>query len=86
MAKSDLHSALKTEIVATASAGGVDYQLAKLQWSKEEVGYSIHATPTSYSTAGLQTTDLLAFLGFKRGSCAFSRRGECYATRASPDF
>ena len=86
MARGDLHSALKTEVVAAASEGGVQYQLVRLQSSKEDIAYTLHATPTSFSSAGLQTTDLLGYLGFELGACAFSQGRKCYAARVSHDF
>lgn len=82
----DLHSALKTEIIASAEGGGVQFKLLKLQSSKEDVTYSIHANPTSFSFSGLQTADLLAHIGFKAGSCAFFPGGKCLANAVRPDF
>ena len=51
----------------------------RLQWSKYDSGYSLHVNPSSYSTAGLQKTDLLAYLGFERNdTCPFTSSRRCY--------
>lgn len=85
MAKRDLHSALKTEIAATTSVEGNEFLIIKLQWSKEDIAYSLHVTPTSIFS-GLQYADLLNHLGFQGGRCAFSPHSHCYATWVPPDF
>src|SRR6266566_1108055 len=69
----DPHSALKSEIVKKINAGHLEVVLARLQWGKDDTGYSLHVNPTSFSTAGLQTTDFLAYLGFQRSDrCSFT--------------
>lgn len=75
----DYHTALTSEQVSRATANGVKFVVAKLQWGKDDFGYSLHAEPTSYSTYGMQTTDFLAYLGFKSESCSFVARRVCYA-------
>src|SRR5436309_12925159 len=86
MTNRDLHQALKTEIVQKASAQGVNFVVARLQWGKNDVGFSLHAEPTSFSTSGTQTTDFLAYLGFERRQCAFVARRECYAKWVEESF
>jgi hypothetical protein len=73
----DLHAALKTFILKEFQEGGIHYKAVRLQYGKDDFLDSLHACPSSYSTAGLQTTDLLHFLGFERSPCAFYN-GECY--------
>ncbi len=80
----DLHSALRTEEIDSTSHG-LSLKLVRLQQGKDLFSYSLHAFPDSYSSAGLQTTDLLAFLGFHRGPCGFGH-SECYATKVSEGF
>ncbi|HYR88453.1 MAG TPA: TIR domain-containing protein [Terriglobia bacterium] len=75
----DLHQALKTEIVEKGSAEGVNLVLVKHQWGKNDIGFSLHVEPTSYSSSGIQMTDFLAHLGFERSHCTFSGTHECYA-------
>jgi hypothetical protein len=75
----DLHQALKTETVQKASIQGVNFVVVKHQWGKNDLGFSLHAEPTSFSTSGTQTTDFLAYLGFERKQCAFVARRECFA-------
>lgn len=63
MAARDHHTALKSETVSKINAGYIEIALAKLQWGKDDIAYTLHVNPSSYTTAGLQTTDWLAYLG-----------------------
>src|ERR1700737_2417479 len=76
----DPHQALKHEQISKgrASTAGVDFFLVRSQWGKEDFGFSLHAAPNQHSMNGFQTTDFLASLGFQRGGCTFTGRGECY--------
>jgi TIR domain len=75
----DLHSALKSEVVSKLNAGHLEVVLAKLQWGKDDIGYGLHVNPTSFSTAGLQTSDFLGYLGFQRSDrCSFTSFQRCY--------
>ena len=82
----DLHQALRTEITDKKSADGVEFVLVRLQDSKDDIRYSLHARPNSYSTAGAQTTDLLALLGFRRSNCAFFGGTQCYVRSVDASF
>ncbi len=75
------HEALKHEQLSKgrANASGVSFVLMRHQWDKNDFGYSLHAVPTQFTTAGVQTTDFLALLGFERSACSFGDRGECYS-------
>jgi len=73
----DLHSALKTNVVDNFQEGGIRYKVVRLQYGRDDYTDSIHANPSSYTLSGLQTPDILSFLGFKRGGCAF-HDGECF--------
>jgi len=73
----DLHSALKTTVLQEIHEGGIRYKVVRLQYGKDDFVDSLHANPASFSTAGLQATDLLHFLGFSRSLCAF-HDGECF--------
>lgn len=86
MAYRDPHQALKTEVITKAQSSRAQVTLAKLQWSKSDIGYSLHVSPNSYSTAGLQITDFLAQLGFERSACAFADRRECYVRWVDESF
>ena len=82
----DLHQALKTERVGEANGAGVNFVLVKLQWGRDDVGFGLHADPRSWTTAGVQTPDLLGYLGFKREpNCGFVG-GECYARMVDEGF
>jgi len=77
----DPHQALKHNQIGKARAAfcGVDFVAVRSQWGKEDFGTSLHAAPNQFTTSGIQTTDLLASLGFERGACTFTLGGECFA-------
>lgn len=81
----DPHQALKTEVVAEARSRNAPVILARLQWGKDDVGYSLHVSPNTFSSYGIQTTDFLAMMGFERSRCAFTH-GECFCRWVSQDF
>lgn len=75
----DPHAALKQEVVSRANREGFEAVLARLQWGKDDVAFSLHANPSSFSTFGLQKTDFLAYLGFQRmDACPFTSLQRCY--------
>ena len=83
----DHHTALKSELVARINAGEIEGAFAKLQWSKENRIFTLHVSPRSFSSAGLQTTDWLAYLGFQRNDrCQFVNNGRCYSKEVPEDF
>jgi hypothetical protein len=83
----DHHTALKSETVEKINAGHIEIVLARLQWSKDEKAYALHVNPTSFSTAGLQTTDWLSYLGFQRNDrCQFTGFGRCYSREVPEGF
>jgi hypothetical protein len=74
-------------VVSNINAGHLEVVLAKLQWGKDDTGYSLHVNPTSFSSAGLQTTDFLGYLGFQRHDrCNFTSFQRCYCKWVSNDF
>lgn len=81
----DLHSSLKTEVISQHKQSGVEYAVVRLQDSKTAIRYSLHVNPRSYSTAGMQTTDLLALLGFAHTNCPIFR-GACYVREVGGEF
>jgi hypothetical protein len=80
----DLHSALKTYVLNEFQEEGIHYKVVRLQYGKDDFIDSIHAQPSSFSLSGLQTTDFLHFLGFKRSPCAFFD-SECYVKEIKPN-
>ncbi len=82
----DHHTALASEKISQASANGVSFVVGKLQWGKNDFGYSLHAAPSSYTYNGMQTTDFLDYLGFKKESCQFVPQRVCYSTWIDSDF
>jgi len=75
----DLHSALKSDEVRSLSVQGLKMVLQRLQWSKDEIAFSLHVSPNAFTTSGLQLTDALSYLGFQRHHCPFqvAREGYC---------
>jgi len=73
----DLHNALKTTVVREFEEGGIYYKQVTLQHSKDRIVETLHASPRSFTTSGIQLTDFLSFLGFSRSACHF-HHGECY--------
>ena len=86
MARRDPHTALQHKVLGEADSSGADLSLVKLQWSKEGIGYSLHVAPRTHSLVGVQITDFLNYLGFKRSRCPFVSRGECYVHWVEADF
>lgn len=83
---SELHSALMTEVIASAEGGGVQFKLVQLQNSKEDIKYSVHADPRTFSFSGPQRPDLLAHIGFQVCDCAFFDNKKCLANLVPPNF
>lgn len=76
----DPHAALKRDVVSRAIREGFEAVLARLQWGKADVAFSLHANPSSFGTFGLQKTDFLSYLGFQRyDQCPFTSFRRCYA-------
>ena len=82
----DPHQALKSEVLGQARSGNASFVLAKLQWGKDDVGYSLHVLPHTFSTYGIQATDFLSFLGFERSVCSFVDRRQCYFRWVNENF
>lgn len=79
----DLHSALKVDPVGHQNSDLAEITLVRLQQSKDSITYGLHVRPHTWTTNGIQSTDLLGYLGFARSACSFLVGGECYA-RAVP--
>ena len=86
MYEKDPHQALKTEVLGKARSRNADFVLVKLQWSKDDFGFSLHVSPHTWSTAGYQPTDFLSHLGLHRSTCAFIDSRQCYVRWVSEDF
>jgi hypothetical protein len=74
----DLHSALRSDEVRSMSVQGLKMVLQRLQWSKDEIAFSLHVSPNTFTTSGLQLTDALSYLGFQRHNCPFQLAGQGY--------
>ena len=76
----DPHTALKRDVVSRVNREGFEAVLARLQWGKDDVAFSLHANPSSFGTFGLQKTDFLSYLGFRRyDECPFTNFQRCYS-------
>lgn len=83
----DHHRALRTEVIASINVGRAEIVLAALQASKTDKWYTLHVNPTSFSTAGLQLTDWLAYLGFQRSDqCNLTSFQRCYSREVPEGF
>ena len=80
VAAKDHHIALRTEVLGKIDAGYIEIVLAKLQWGKDDVAFTLHVNPSAFTSSGLQTTDWLRFLGFKQNAqCQFSNARQCFS-------
>jgi hypothetical protein len=82
----DLHNALKTQVLGNAECNGTQFKLVSLRHGRDDVRFSLHAYPNTYTTAGLQRTDTLAYLSFRRSECSYFPTRRCYAAEVSEDF
>ena len=83
----DPHQALKSEVISQVRSGTTNLVLAKLQWGKDDIGYSLHVSPNSFSlSGGYQVTDFLSHLGFQRSGCSFIDSRQCYVRWVDKDF
>jgi hypothetical protein len=82
----DHHTALRSEVVTQASSRGLNFALARLQNSKEDISYTLHAETTSISFSGLSPENLFATIGFSQERCSFLPGRNCFATYVPEDF
>lgn len=86
MSRSDFHSALKSEIIAKEKSNNIEGTILKLQYSKNEISYSLHMNSNVFSFSGFQRADLLLLLGLEQGKCNLFPSSECCATWVDKDF
>lgn len=60
----DLHSSLRSEVVAKATPVAVIFLLVNLRWAKDRFGLSILAESTIHSVYGVHRAQFLAYLRF----------------------
>ena len=84
----DLHSALRADILgrATSPEKSIEFALVKLTRARDRFSLVVHAYPSSYSFSGVQTADILGFLGFTMNRCTVFEGGKCYAREVSDHF
>ena len=86
MAIKDFHSSLNSNVIKNIKSPFGELAVAKLQWSKSEIAYTLHVAPGSYTASGFQTTDLLNILGFEKQSCTFLARRKCFVREVDEGF
>ena len=85
MKSRDFHKAPKQEPLAEIHLDDVRFTFVKHWWGKNDIAYSLHISPSSYTTAGLQKTDFLNYIGFKLShGCTFLSK--CYARWVTESF
>ena len=87
MRSRDPHQSLKSEVMVKNRSGTTDFVLVKLQWGKDDISYSLHVSPNTFSmSGGYQLTDFLSHLGFQRSSCSYIDSRQCYVIGAPKRF
>lgn len=86
MNQRDPHNALKHQTLREAQAPGISAKLVRSQWSRTEIGVSLHVYPNAFTTSGLQATDFLSMLGFSGAACGFFPGGKCYVRWCEDSF
>ena len=77
----------KVEEVRRHGAAALEYVIVRLQKSKTDIKYTLHARPTSYTlSGGITQADLLHRLGFSHGPCAFLTGDQSIAREVPEDF
>jgi len=76
---SELHSALRTEVVGRENVENVNFVLVRLQSGKTETRLSVHAEPTGYLNSAIEMAALLNHLDFKENACSFVAGKKCLA-------
>lgn len=72
------HTALQANILAKCDSEDLSLVLARLQWSKSEIRYSLHASPKKMYSMWLPWEDFFSLAGFYRAArCAFLGR-DCH--------
>jgi TIR domain len=85
VASRDYHTALRSEVLDRVNAGRVEAALVKLQWGKDDLAFTLHVNPTSFTTSGIQTREWLLLLGFEENAgCKFTDGRQCFS-RAVPE-
>src|SRR6266487_3492530 len=81
----EIHAGLRHEHLASFDSGGVSFLLVRVLLGKDRNVTGLHARPHTFSTAGLQTTDTLTYLGFRRSNCTF-QHGDGYCRTVADGF
>ncbi len=82
----DPHRALKSEVIGRTRSGSADLLLVKLQYSKNDIGLSLHISLSTFTLSGIQITDFLGYLGFKKSTCPFVDSRQCYVHWVTDNF
>lgn len=87
MNHTSLHHALATEVVDEHGVAGLTLTRVRLQHSKTDITYTLHAEQTAFNLSGqITAAHLLHRLGFSLGPCTFAPGGQCLAKGIPEDF
>jgi hypothetical protein len=86
MRNRDTHQALKSEAISRHRTNHIEALFVRSQWGKEDIGFSAHVNPLSFSTWGIQRTDFLNYLGFSLSNCSFIVGDKCYTRSVDEKF
>ncbi|MCP2213959.1 UNVERIFIED_ORG: hypothetical protein J2R93_008371 [Bradyrhizobium japonicum] len=76
----DHHTALRSDVVERVNAGRIAVALVRLQSGKNDVAFTLHVTPTSFTTAGVSAPEWLRLLGFSENAgCGFTDGLQCFS-------
>ena len=85
MKSRDFHKALKQETLAQVNSDHTSFTFVKHWWGKNDIAHSLHISPSSYTSTGLQKTDFLNYIGFNLSrECTFLSK--CYARWVTENF
>jgi hypothetical protein len=60
----DPHSALKSDVIHRISKDGAEFVLARLQYGKTDIQFSLHASPNTFQLMGYRPQTFYQFWGF----------------------
>ena len=81
MAAKDHHIALRTDVLDKINAGYIEIVLAKLQWGKDDVAFTLHVNPSAF-TSGPERPIGSDFWGSRRTrNASFRMRADASARK-----
>src|SRR5688572_29366224 len=82
-----LHEALKVDVVSKHSVPGLEFVVVRLQRSRTDIQYTLHARPSLFSfSRDVSPAHLLYHFGFSVGDCPFMSGQQCLAKAILEEF